>query len=196
MKEKELIIIGSGPAGLKAGQLAQQLGIDYLIIEKGDVAQAWQDIRPDMPMLSPCHPQRDWTSISNQFPIWKMPITRPFCFAYEFVQYLKAFCEKFALNICTKTQVDKLSYAGNHFIIETEQDIFHSRFILVATGFFGNPYIPNIPGLRGNPIVMHSHYYKSPDVFRNKRVAIIGAGNSGAEIAIDMWLRPSISDCS
>ena len=74
MIEKELLIIGSGPAGLKAGEEAQKKGLDYLIIEKGEVAQSWRDIREDMIMLSPCMPQRDWTSISDNFPIWKMNV--------------------------------------------------------------------------------------------------------------------------
>jgi putative flavoprotein involved in K+ transport len=55
-----------------------------------------------------------------------------------------------------------------------------------VTGFFGNPFIPNIPGLRGNPIVTHSHQFKSVDPFRNKRVVIIGSGNSAAETAISL----------
>lgn len=184
MKEKELIIIGSGPAGLKAAQEAKKLEIDYIILEKGDVAQAWRDIRGDMPMLSPCHPQRDWTSISSQFPIWKLPVTRPYCAAHEFVQYLIAFCHHFDLNISTHTRVERLSKVSDNFIIETSQGTYCSRAVYVSTGFFGNPYIPSIPNLRNNPIVMHSHHYVSRELFRNKRVVIIGAGNSGAEIAI------------
>jgi cation diffusion facilitator CzcD-associated flavoprotein CzcO len=54
----------------------------------------------------------------------------------------------------------------------------------VASGFFGNPYIPKIPGLRGNPNVVHSHQFKSYEPFENTRVVIIGSGNSAAETAI------------
>jgi len=56
MEQKELIIIGAGPAGLRAGEEAQRLGLDYLILERGSVAQAWREIRANMPMLSPSHP--------------------------------------------------------------------------------------------------------------------------------------------
>ena len=63
---KEVIIIGGGPAGLKCAEEAQKHKIDYIIVERGEVGQAWKEIRPDMPMLSPCHPQRDWTSLSNR----------------------------------------------------------------------------------------------------------------------------------
>jgi len=184
LKEKTLIIIGSGPAGLRAALEAQNLGLDYLILEKGEVAQAWQEIRPDMIMLSPCHPQRDWTSISGAFPIWKLPVTRPFCTAQEFVHYLEEFSTNFNLNVHTHVAVQKIQRRNDLFVVDTTQGQYSAKTIFVATGFLGNPFIPQIPGFLDNPIVLHSHHYKSPEAFRNKRVIIIGAGNSAAEIAI------------
>ena len=76
--KKDLVIIGSGPAGLRAGEIARELNIDYVIVEKGEIAQAWKTIRPEMRLLSPCHPQRDWTSLSSKFPIWKLNVNRPY----------------------------------------------------------------------------------------------------------------------
>ncbi|TFH02295.1 MAG: FAD-binding protein [Calditrichales bacterium] len=186
MTEKDLIIIGSGPAGLQAAHEAQKAGIDYLVLEKGHIAQSWRDIREDMVMLSPCLPQRDWTSISVDFPIWKMDVKRPFCYAYEFVKYLDEFSSHFDLNIklnCSVTHIQKIE---NGFELQTDQDIFRSKTVLVASGFFGNPFIPDIPGMRQNPIVSHSHQFKTAESFRNKRVIVIGSGNSAAETAISL----------
>jgi len=182
--EKELLIIGSGPAGLKAGKEAEKAGIDYLILERGEVAQSWRDIRQDMLMLSPCLPQRDWTSISEDFPIWKMEVNRPFCFAHEYLEYLIQFNEHFNLNIRTNSHVKSIQKNDELFEVVTNQSTYRSKYVIVASGFFGNPYIPNIPGLRGNPAVMHSHQFKSFKPFENKRVVIIGSGNSAAETAI------------
>jgi len=182
--EKELLIIGSGPAGLKAGKEAKTAGIDYLILEQGDVAQSWRDIRQDMLMLSPCLPQRDWTSISEEFPIWKMEINRPFCFAHEFLDYLVKFSDHYNLDISTNSSVVSIQKKNEIFEVTTNRETYHSKFIMIATGFFGNPFIPDIPGLRESPIVMHSHQFKSNNAFRNKRVVIIGSGNSAAETAI------------
>jgi putative flavoprotein involved in K+ transport len=186
MKHAELIIIGSGPAGLQAGQLAQKRGIDYIILEKGDVAHAWREIRPSMPMLSPNHPQRDWTSISAEFPIWRLNVSRPYCSAAEFVYYLQEFSDHFALNIATHTVVKQVIRKPDGFDVVTDQGTYSAPVIYNATGFFGNPFIPRIPGLRKNRIVTHSHAYQSSSAFNNKRVLVIGAGNSGAEIAIDL----------
>jgi len=182
--EKELLIIGSGPAGLKAGKEAKKAGIDYLILEQGEVAQSWRDIRQDMPMLSPCLPQRDWTSISEEFPIWKMDVSRPFCLAHEFLEYLIRFYENYNINISVNSPVKSIHKNDEVFEVVTNQATYKSKYVLVATGFFGNPYIPNIDGLRESPIVMHSHQFKSYEPFRNKRVVIIGSGNSAAETAI------------
>jgi cation diffusion facilitator CzcD-associated flavoprotein CzcO len=182
--EKELLIIGSGPAGLKAGEEAKKAGIDYLILERGEIAQSWRDIRQDMLMLSPCLPQRDWTSISEEFPIWKMEVNRPFCYAHEFLEYLLQFADHHNLDINTNKHVMSIKKNKEIFEVVTKQGTYKSKFVLVASGFFGNPYIPNIPGLRESPTVMHSHQFKSFKPFRNKRVVIIGSGNSAAETAI------------
>jgi putative flavoprotein involved in K+ transport len=182
--EKELIIIGSGPAGLRAGEEAHLSGLDYLILEQGEVAQSWKDIRQDLVMLSPCLPQRDWTSISENFPIWKLDITRPFCFAWEFADYLVRFADFNNLHIATGHAVRSIKNNNSEFELETDRQKYKCKFLIIATGFFGNPFIPDIPGMRGNPIVMHSHQFKSIEGFRNKRVVIIGSGNSAAETAV------------
>jgi thioredoxin reductase len=183
---KELVIIGAGPAGLRAGEEALRLGIDYLILEQGKVGQAWREIRPQMPMLSPNHPQRDWTSISPRFPIWKLNIRRPFCNAADFVTYLQSYAEHFNLNIMSGTPVKKITQTNGLFHVEAGHHEIRCKTMLVCTGMFGNPYIPTIPGIQNHPLVMHSHFYLHPEPFRGKRVLVIGGGNSGAEIAIDL----------
>jgi len=184
---KELIIIGGGPAGLKAAEEAQKAGIDYVVLEKGAVGQAWREVRPHMQLLSPCHPQRDWTSISNSFPIWKMPVERPYCSAREFVMYLEAFAGQLKLNVKTQTAVEKIERKdGNYSVLCSGGERFTAPFVIVATGIFGSPYIPPIPGAAGNPLVTHSHRYQSAADFKGRRVLVVGAGNSAAEIAIDL----------
>ena len=186
MLQKELIIIGGGPSGLRAGEEAGRQGLDYLIIEQGKVGQAWHEIRTQLPMLSPSHPQRDWTSISPRFPIWKLAVKRPFCSAGEFANYLQSYAEHFNLQLMIETRIKNVQKMNDHFVIDSERGIMAAKIVIVCTGMFGNPHIPDIPGLRNNPRVMHSHFYQNPDAWRGKRVIILGGGNSGVEIAIDL----------
>lgn len=186
MISKELIIIGGGPAGLKAGEEALKRGIDYIILEQGTVGYEWRKIRPDMPMLSPSHPQRDWTSLSSDFPIWKLDVERPYCSAQEFVNYLEHFTEHFNLNIKLNTAVQSVKKRNGFFEVKTKSENFVAPIVIIATGFFNNPYIPDIPGVADNKAVTHTHYYQSRDDFKFQRVIIVGAGNSAVEIAINL----------
>lgn len=180
---KDLIIIGAGPAGLKAAQEATARGLDYLVLEKGAVGSGWRSVSPKMRMLSPCHPQRDWTSLDYHFPIWKMDVMRPYCTAGEFVQYLESFATHYKLRIQTGATVDSVQYDDDKFLLHTaEGQQYCAPNLLVASGVFGNPYIPDIPGVADNPYVMHSNYYRGFEEFKHKRVLVIGAGNSAAEI--------------
>jgi thioredoxin reductase (NADPH) len=190
MKQKrsshELLIIGGGPAGLKAGEAAQNAGIDYIILERGEIAGAWKTLRPEMIMLSPCHPQRDWTSLSGNFPIWQMDVRRPFCTAEEFVAYLCAYAAHFKIQAATRAEVTAVKKENGLFSAETLRETYTAPFLLVATGFLSNPYIPDIPGFRQHPNVLHSHSFKEARSFRGKRVIVIGAGNSAAETALEL----------
>jgi putative flavoprotein involved in K+ transport len=184
---KEVIIIGGGPAGLKCAEEAQNHDIDYLALEQGEVGQAWKTLRPDMPLLSPCHPQRDWTSLSSKFPIWKLGVKRPYCTSIEFCDYLDKYYEHFKFNLKKQTTVTEVSNDGDEYIVyDQKKNQYKAPMLVVASGIFGNPFIPPVNGAKDNPFVMHSHYYQSANDFTGQSVMVVGAGNSAAEIAIDL----------
>jgi putative flavoprotein involved in K+ transport len=184
---KELLIIGGGPAGLRAGMECAERKIDYLIFESGNIAQAWRNVRPEMMLLSPCHPQRDWTSLSSKFPIWKMDVKRPYCSAGEFIKYLDSFTDHYQINIELHNGAKKIIRKKSLYQVTGENGVvYEAPTLLIVTGIFGNPWMPPIDGLKTSDIVIHSNDYRGKAGYRNKKVLIVGGGNSAAEIAIDL----------
>ena len=115
-----------------------------------------------------------------------MDVDRPYCVSKEFVSYLEEFVNHFNLNVITHNAVKKIKKNNNVFTVEAEKESIECKTILLATGFFSNPYIPNIPGARENSNVLHSHFYVGADNYKHKRVVIVGGGNSAAEIAVEL----------
>ncbi len=184
---KDLIIIGAGPAGLRAAELAYKNDLDYIVLERGSVGQHWRDLRPNMRLLSPCLPQRDWTSISPDFPIWKFPVRRPYCSVNEFVHYLEMAQEQLHLNISEQTEVIRVLHKDNAFqVIEASHRKWHTNHLIVASGIMNGFNFPDVPGIESNPHVIHSHQFKNEKEFKNKKVLILGSGNSAAELAIEL----------
>jgi len=103
------------------------------------------------------------------------------------VDYLQKYSEHFDLKLKLGKDVQDIRKTDSGvFEIATPKSSIRARHVIISTGFFGNPFIPNIKGLSGSTIISHSHFYKSPHPYRQKRVAILGGGNSAAEIAIEL----------
>lgn len=101
--------------------------------------------------------------------------------------YLDEFAGHFKLNIKTQSPVGKIERSdGGYSVVCSAGERFTAPFLIVATGIFGSPYIPQIPGVQDNPIISHSHRYQGAAEFKGRRVLVVGAGNSAAEIAIDL----------
>jgi len=178
----DLLIIGAGPAGLNMGRAAAEAGANYLIIDRDDIAGAWRKLYPGMKMLSPATPHVDWTSLPG-LEIWQVGCERPFPTREDFVRYLEAYADKFKLHI--KQGAEALSISGRNgkgFDIETNRGKLECRRVIVATGIISNPYIPE--NLRDKPGVIHSVDFRNPEQFKDKKVLILGSGNSAAEVTI------------
>ncbi len=184
---RDLIIIGAGPAGLRSAELAQKAGLDYIVLERGRVGQHWRELRPHMRLLSSCLPQRDWTSISPGFPIWKLPVKRPYCSVREFVDYLDQLRNHFNFEVYENSEVERVFFNNPVFrIVERSGREWETNNLLIATGIMNGLHFPDVPGIKDNPIVSHSQQFKSAKDFKGQRVLIIGSGNSAAETAIEL----------
>src|SRR3990172_6950944 len=185
--KRDVLIVGGGPAGLLLAHHFQEDGIDYHVLERGKVAQAWRAMRPGMVLLSPSVPGTDWTSLTLQHPLWTLPgVRKPFPTREDFLCYVEAFSREHALSIGENVAATKVVAAPGGFRVSTTAGESFCRFLVLASGASTSPAFPDIPGIPLNSHVVHSCDFVHCMAYAGKRVLIIGGGNSAAEIAIEL----------
>lgn len=181
-------IIGAGPAGLLAARALRLAGIPYDQIEKNPGVGGIWDIRNDWsPMYESAHFISSKT-VSN-LPGFAMPESYPdYPNHRQILAYLESFARHYDLldDIRFETTVERVERrSGGGWRVRsddgTERDY---RALFICSG---NTWDPNLPKYAGELSVeqMHSVRYRDPEVFRGKRVLVVGGGNSGCDIACD-----------
>ena len=194
---KDVLVVGGGPAGLLLAHLFQEHGIDYLVLERGKIAQSWRMMRQGMILLSPSVPGTDWTSLTLNDPLWALPgARRPFPSREDFLCYVDAFTREHRLRVSEYTDVARAAAVPEGFSLTVSGEERRCRFLVVATGASTRPSFPEIPGLEGNPYVMHSCDFVHCMAYSGKRVLLIGGGNSAAEIAIALAGTADVTLCT
>jgi cation diffusion facilitator CzcD-associated flavoprotein CzcO len=177
----DAIIIGAGPAGLATAAMLRRRGLNPSILEKSDAVGAVWRRHYDRLHL---HTDRARSGLPG--------LTIPkACGRYpsraQVVEYLEAYAAKFNLNPIFNAPVRAVRREERGWRVETDGNSRTAPIVVVATGWADYPYTPAWPGMEtfGGPI-LHSSAYRNPAVFAGKRALVVGYGNSGAEIALDL----------
>ncbi len=104
------------------------------------------------------------------------------------IQYLEAYTRAFQLEPRFGQQVVAARRADGFWEVQTQDALYQASNLVIATGYNREPYLPAWPGqtsFRGN--LLHSSQYRNGEPFKNQQVLVVGFGNSGGEIAIDLW---------
>jgi cation diffusion facilitator CzcD-associated flavoprotein CzcO len=194
---KDVLIVGGGPAGLLLAHHLQDHGIDYHVLERGKLAQAWRAMRPGMVLLSPAVPGTDWTSLTLKHPLWALPgVRKPFPTREDFLCYVESFSREHGLSIGENAAAMRVAVANGGFLVSTTVGEISCRFLVLATGASTMPSYPDIPGIAFNPHVVHSCDFVHCMAYAGKRVLIVGGGNSAAEIAIELAGTAKVTLCT
>lgn len=172
----DIIVIGAGPSGLSVAVEAIKINLSVLIIEKGGIVNSLQNYPTSMTFFS----------TPELLEIGGLPFTssttRPN--RIDGIQYYRKVAEYYKLNFAFHKKFLKIQNNGNEISVITEDENFKSRSVVIATGFFDNPNLLNV---KGEDLKKVSHYYDEPFRFYKNNVAIIGAKNSAAISALELY---------
>lgn len=178
----DAIVIGAGPGGLAAAAALRQRGLRPLVVERAEhLGASWRGQYDRLHL----HTTRRLSALPG------LPIPR----AYgrwvgrdDVVRYLEQYAEHHDLDIATGIEVDRLERANTGWELPaTGGRVLTSPVVVVATGHNHTPYIPDWPGrntFAGD--LLHASAYRNPKPYAGRDVLVVGVGNTGAEIAVDL----------
>jgi putative flavoprotein involved in K+ transport len=180
-EQVETLIVGGGQAGLATGYHLARLGQSFLILDANErTGDSWRKRWDSLRLFTPAYlsslPGLDFPGLRSRCP------TRN-----EIADYLEAYAARFDLPIRHGLSVDSVSKANDHFMISAGDRHFAAKNVVLATGAYQAPYVPNFAAQLDPGITqLHSSKYRRPSQLADGDVLVVGAANSGAEIALEV----------
>jgi thioredoxin reductase len=175
------VIIGGGQAGLSVAYFLKRANLDYVILdEQQSSGGSWLHTWDSLKLFSPS----TYSSLSG----WQMPQTKnEYPTKNEFIDYITAYEKRYDFPVQRNTIVKNVTKVDIYFKIETNQETIFSKTLVSATGTAKNPFIPHYPDsnlFEGQQL--HSVDYKNTEDLENKKILVVGSGNSGAQILAEI----------
>jgi putative flavoprotein involved in K+ transport len=177
----DTIVIGGGQAGLATGYYLKQQARDFVILDAHErIGDAWRQRWDSLRLFTPAR-YNGLPGLSFPAPAHSLPSKD------EVADHLEVYAARFALPVQGGVTVNRLSKQGDRFVVEAGNLRFEADNVVVATGAYHSPRIPDFASELDPAIVqMHSSQYRRPSQLRDGGVLVVGAANSGAEIALEV----------
>jgi cation diffusion facilitator CzcD-associated flavoprotein CzcO len=188
-REPDVLIVGGGQAGLSIAARLKQLRIDALIVDREPrIGDNWRKRYHALTL----HNQVQ----VNHLPYMPFPPNWPVYIPKDkLANWFEAYVEAMELNYWTATEFESGSYdeANARWSVvlrrtDGSKRTMHPRHVVMATGVSGIPNLPDIPSLKNFAgVILHSSRYDDGEAWQGKRALVIGTGNSGHDIAQDLY---------
>jgi len=179
----DVVVIGAGQSGLAATRALQEHGIEPVVLEAGpEPVGSWPGYYDSLTLFSPARhsgmPGLGFPGDPDHYP-----------HRDEVVAYLRRYAASLSADIRVNTVVTAVEHDGrNRFLVRTAAgQALHAAGVVAATGSFGTPYVPVLPGkerFTGRPL--HVANYRNPHEYAGERIVVVGAGNSAIQVGYEL----------
>ncbi len=175
------LVVGGGQAGLSVGYHLRRLGLPFLILEaNARIGDAWRTRWDSLRLFTPAR----FDGLAG------MPFPAPatsFPTKDEMAAYLEAYAARFELPVRTGVRVERLARRGDRYLLEAGDERFEAENVVVAMATYQRPRVPAFAKeLDAGVVQLHSSEYRNLAQLRAGGVLVVGAGNSGGEIALEV----------
>jgi indole-3-pyruvate monooxygenase len=177
----EALVIGAGPAGLAVGACLRRCGVAFQVVEQADtIGASWRRHYDRLHL----HTDRRHSAL----PYLGFPNGTPrYPSRDQVIAYLEQYAEHFGIAPHLGQRVERVQYRDGSWITTSGACVYRSRHVIVATGYNAIPHLPDWPGRKTfGRRILHSSEYHNGEAFRGQDVLVVGLGNSGGEIGIDL----------
>jgi putative flavoprotein involved in K+ transport len=177
----DVVVVGAGQAGLSVGYHLARRGLRFVILDASPrVGDSWRRRWDSLRLFTPAR----FNGLDG------MPFPGPpsyFPTKDEMGDYLEAYARRFRLPVRSGVRVDRLRREEGRYVVETGGPALEAGQVVVAMANYQHPRVPAFAGeLRPDIVQLHSRDYRNPSQLQAGDVLLVGAGNSGSEIAMEL----------
>ena len=176
MQRYDAVVVGAGPTGLACGIELKSRGVNSVLIEKGCVVNSLYNYPTHMMFFT----------TPELLEIGGLPMTslneKPG--RTEALKYYRRVAEYYQLNVHQYERVLAIEGDDGDFRVKTSKTEYGARKIVLATGYYDVPNLLGVPGEKLDKVI---HYYKEPHPYYNHDVMVVGAKNSAAIAALELY---------
>lgn len=178
MASDRVFVVGAGPSGISSAYYLEQAQIPYRVVDRAPVvASTWANLYPSLRLNT--------AGFVSHLPGRRLPLRHGiYPMGRDLYRYIDAYVRRHDFDIELGVTVRRVAPEGDQWRVETDHDSALYPEVIIASGRFGHPYLPPIPGAeRFQGRWLHAHDFTDPNDFAGQRVLVVGNGPSGVDIA-------------